>query len=523
MDIPGAWENEKGRTILWAIPEQPEGFVNISALAKVPGLYVLGQSFFHTANFPITSIFKRNVTGGAEEFLLGAISVLIIAVLSEVVQAVLMRTRRRTDGKASRRGVQIAFLVDEFYHVRNLFSHVIGTRGGRSHGQDDSARMGTFMSFTVLCIALALMAADVFAVYLTQASTFYSSDENQYNLRGFQPIGTDRGTTKWINRLARDISCVSPAFTDGGQKREFTINACIMFDIKEAHMQVTDTIDEIKVRSFFHKAGSEHRVTFGDAVIGIRKRTFLYATDNEDRKAFTKRITFETNDTNDFAYTKYIHELFIYSVLEVNCNDGPVTCKERVKQLEASPGEHSIVEQEITFWRTRENDDKALVRGIESTYRIPLDNPFTSIDKGINPLVATAAIEEVGGPGTYVDITHEDVETDLRGLISEEGRVAGLVALLSIFGFFSVLLVVLRVVLRPLSLSELAWDACNRESEASSESSRGKVVNSRSRGSSLELEVVSENDEFAAAERTREMEARRKRHVGHGELPDDQV
>lgn len=467
MDIPGAWVND-GHIVLWDIPKQPPGFVNITSEAREPGVYVFGKNNFRSADFPLINIFKRNVTGKAEEFLLGAISVMLITVLSELVQVILMQTRRRKNGAASRQGVQVAFLVDEFYHFRNVFSHVTGRKtDDNRRGQRDSVKGKTLLSVVVLCIGLALMAADVFAVYLTQPSNVYSWKENQYNLRGIQPIGTDQGITRWVTRLSRDRSCVTPTFSDSGQKREFSLSPCIMYDFKEAHTKVTDTIDEITVRSFFHRGGSDHRVTFGDAAISIRKRTYLYVAGNNNRDAFAKRLTFETKETEDLAYTKHLHALFIYSVLEVNCNEeeATVSCKERVEQLNARGGEHEIVEEEITFWRSRKKDATAVIRGVESRYRISLDNPFTSVDNAINALVVTSAIREVRGPGTYIDITSEEVDTDIRGLISEEGRVAGLVALVSIFGFFAVVLIVLRLVLRPVSLPELAWNALDNDSE----------------------------------------------------------
>lgn len=473
------WVNKNGFTVLWDEPERPpfirnKSVRNISGLDHIPGgfpgdfpgNYVLGQNFFWTLDFPLTNIFRRKVSGGAEEFLLGAISVLLIAILSEIVQAILMHTRRR-NRRASSRGVHIAFLVDEFYHFRNVVKHLVGRRSTTRLQSEENrtVRKRTYTSLIIVLIALGLMAADVFAVYLTQPNLVFSK-KDEYNLRGIQPIVTDRGLTKWIRRLARDRICVTPVFTASDQERQFVVSACINFRTEKAHDSVDELTDNmnITVSSFYHMAGNDHYITFGQARMHIRVRAFLYLAD-KGKESGARRFYFVNEampDNNGFE--KFLHELFIYSVMEESCNQkkdnvstSQFSCDEVVASKSILDGR--VVEKEISLFHKRNGEEIRNVTGYQTTYKVTMNNPFFSVDNGVNPLVATALFQENSSKGTYLNLTTDKVIDQLEGLITEEGRMAGLILFLTIFIIFSITLIILRSTLQPVSLGAMAWSA----------------------------------------------------------------
>lgn len=483
--------DENGRNILWSIPTPPPNFLNISSSTDHNGIYILGQVFFKVRNIHVTNIFKRNLFGTAEDFVLGAISVLLIAVLSEIVQAVLMHTRKNR--KPTRRGLQVAYLVDELFHFRHLVSRVFKGKDARKNlltVDRESSKIRTLTGLTVILIAVSLMAADVFAVYLTQPSRVGSYRHHQYNLRGIQPIASDHGLSKWVNRLSRERTCVTPAFTEGQQKRKFVLSICFMFSFHRGHDSFNDTISEVNVTSFYHIGGSDHTVQFGNASIKLMTRTLIYVNDDNylEREAFVDRINFATNDSKSLDFTKYIHELFIYSAMEFNCNqeNWVHTCAELVN---AVTREHEIVERNIFLWEGRENDEYRTVKGVRSTYTVPMNNPFETYIKGIAALTTTSAIVEAEGPGTYSSVKTENALDDIPGLLEEEGRVAGLLALLSILGVSFLILITLRVTLKPASLGGLAWEAEFSEVDRSSSRCLDKRVGTMTSHSSMFLDL----------------------------------
>lgn len=492
--------DENGRNVLWSIPTPPPNFLNVSSSTDHSGIYILGQVFFKVRNIHVTNIFKRNLFGTAEDFVLGAISVLLIAVLSEIVQAILMHTRQNR--KPARRGLQVACLVDELFHFRHLISRVF--EGKHTHKNlltesRESSKRRMLTGVTVLLIAVSLMAADVFAVYLTQPSKEGSYRHHQYNLRGVQPIASDHGVSKWVNRLSRERTCVTPAFTEGEQRRKFVLSVCFMFSFHREHDSFDDTIDEVNVTSFYHTGGSDHIVQFGQANITLMTRTLIYVNDNNHlkREAFVDRINFATNDTENLDFSKYTHELFIYSAMEFNCNqENKVhTCAELVNTVTRK---HEIVEKDIFLWQGRKKDEYRTVKGVRSTYKVSMNNPFETFDKGIAALTTTSAIVEGKGSGTYSSVKTEEELDDIPGLLEEEGRVAGLLALSSILAIGFLILIILRVTLKPASLGGLAWDAEISEGDISSSRCLDKRVATMTSHSSMFLDLL-DGEEYRAA------------------------
>lgn len=459
------WVNKNNNTVLWDIPARPPNLDNISYV-EFPGNYVFGLNFFHTRDFTLTNIFRRKVAGGAEEFLLGAISVILIALLSEIVQAILMHTRRSRNG--SRRGVHIAFLVDELYHFRNVVTHFVGSSSATGIRSEESRaiKKRTYTSLIIVLIALALMAADVFAVYLTQPRTVHSR-KDQYNLRGVQPIVTEQGRSRWARRLARDRVCVVPVFTSSNQDRLFFISACVLSDVVTAHDNVDDITDFVTVKSFFHIAGSDHYVTFGDAKISIRNRAFLYISEDALKSgAPARRFFFENEMLPNNAFEKFLHQLFIYSAIEESCNhnDTKYTCKEIVDSLEIVKEDTKPIVEPIKLWHARNGSLLQDTAGYQTKFKVTMNNPFFSVDHGVSPLVTTAKIQEVATPGTYLDLKTDAALNELVGLISEEGRMAGLPLFSTVLLIFAVSLVVLRLTLQPISLGEMAWNSRDMDS-----------------------------------------------------------
>ena len=448
--------NEKGKNILWAIPLQPEGFRNFSKDDSRNGGYIFGQNVFHTRDIPITNIFRRKIGGSAEEILLGALSVLIIAVLSEIIQAILLHSRRtKTE---SQRGVQNAVLVDGFTHLRSMFA-VIKNLRIKANSVPTLNRKRFLLGLLMFSIALALIAADILAVYLTQPYVVSSSD-SEYNIKVSQPIGTNSGVGRAARRLSQERPCVTPIFTHGPQNRNFSVSACISYKKNEAHTGETDVIDQVTIGSWYHAAGSDHEISFGQAAINITTRAFLYFSENS-----TRRLLYETKDTEDLQYAKYLQSLFIHSCIEISCNQDPSkNCEQLVGELSNTT---AIQEKEILLWSSREEDKIEVARGVVTTYSVNLtNNPYSTIDRGMFPLVSTAVMEEVQGPAKYALTSTDELQENVDGLLIEEGRVAGLWAML--IGFICVLfiLIVLRFMLRPVSIGAMAWELANNEADA---------------------------------------------------------
>lgn len=414
------------------------------------------------SNFRIVGIFHRQV-GPADEFLLGVISVFLISILSELVQTVLLRTGR--DRRVFARKLVYAALLDEVSHFRNIWSHMRNTRYVSQRTQSrsqsrSSTRHRLFVSIVFVSIALLLFVAEVIAVLVTQPIVV-SSSKTEYNLRGIQPLATSLGVSKFVWRRVLQNVCVTPIMRPLLQSRNFILKSCFIVKDIIALDSFDDVSDEITVKSWFHSAGSDHNITFGDGSFNLSIRTELFP--NTGFNDISRRITYESLDNDQMDHAQYVHRRFIYATIEWSCNQeySERTCRVLVKELveEKPEREPRIIEK----WRGRHKIITENVTGLASTYRTRINAPYWAVRAGMRELITSGGVEEVSRPVTYHVIKDDSREDGIPGLLSEEGRVAGLLPIsLILVGGFCILLV-LRHILKPVPLALLAMGQANNE------------------------------------------------------------
>lgn len=439
---------DNGKEVLFGIPSPPPNFLNVSENVFA-GIYIVGHDKFLVKDVHVVGVLRRSV-GPSEEFLLGVLSVFLIAVVSEIVQVILMRTRR--ERRLSPMSVVYACLVDELSHFRNIWSHLSSLR--RQEGNDRrqiTSRQRALASLVVVGITLALFVVEVAAVVLTQPITV-SSTEKAYNIKGVHPIGTSRGVARLIRRVAGNRICVSPIMTKSAQTRNFMVSACSLLEKKEDLTEETDVSNFIKVSSWYHRGGVDHNITFGEAVFHLRLRAELFL-DAGDGGA--RRVLFQSRDNAAMDHAKYIHERFIYSSMEWACNKpfSSKSCEELVQELKTV--EQKQVEKEIVLWRGKRGDITEKIKGLVTTFQVGMNSPYQAVNSGIRELYASAILTEVEEEAEYQNVLLDNIEKGIAGLISEEGRVAGVYLLLIIFVVLLIILFVVRLVLKPMSVARM--------------------------------------------------------------------
>ena len=317
------------------------------------------------------------------------------------------------------------------------------------------------LSVLVLSTTFGLFAADVIAVLLTQPSTTFSN-KYQYNLVAIQPVGTPKvGLSRFIRRLTGDRPCVSPIMTGSGQQRNFLISACTQYDIVEALSGDDDVSDEITIGSWFHRGGSDHNITIGKGRIGIRMRAELLLGAEEGG---ARRFLFQSLDDSNLSHARYIHRVVFDGAIDWACNNFKTrSCKELKEELKI---EQRIERREIKLWRGKKEDVVTEENGVISTGTIRMNAPFRAMNSGLRALVSSAGIMEVEDKGAYVRIADDSEEDGLEGLLSEDGRVAGVLLFGIIMVGLATVMVLLRVALKPVSLGYVALSGIQERSGA---------------------------------------------------------
>lgn len=431
----------------------PPSFVNVSSGSEA-GAYVFGNGDFRVrSDVRVAPLAHRSFGGAKEDLVLGVISVLLIALLSEIVQTVLLR-RAAARARPARGGVRAAYALDEVSHFRNVWSLVRARHGA---GGGSATRGLAFRSLLILAVAAALLAAEVIAVYLTQPYRLYSS-ESQYNLRGVQPAGTALDVASKIDLVTAEKTCITPSMMHSNQTREYTLSACVMRETNPALTGLYDEATSVNVSSWFHRAGSDHTVDYGNGdqrgSFKVNQRALLM----KGQSGMSKAILFDTVEGHVESCT-YLQKYMMYMAMQWSCDQESAdrTCTEMKDELKFH-GPKKVFRNELKVWEYR-NTSEAGFLGFKMHFTIKLKQPHDALKSALHVLTTSAVIYEVPGPGLYFDVSAEKEQHGIEGLLSEEGRIAGVVLLASILGALSVVLVVLRCCLRPVSLARIARDA----------------------------------------------------------------
>lgn len=466
---------DDGEWVLREVPTQPPDFLDIWRLRnESQGFYIVGHDKFYAANFSISSIFQREL-GSADEFVLGILSVFLIATLSELVQTMLLRTGR--DRRLHAKYLLYAMMVDEMSHFHSVLRYLRGgTRRAKTTAAFIGRRKSIIISIVVLSIMLLIFVCDVIAVIVTQQTEIHSS-ENEFNLQGVHPAGTTRGNAKFIKRTALERGCVSPVILRARRQRNFIILACFSVEKKEALTKEEDMIEEITIGSWYHRGGFDHNITFEDASIHLHMRALMfpsvkiYDEEHQKQNESARRIMFESRDTPDMDHALYVQQRFMYAAMERNCNDynDTVDCRQILNEITFSSRN---VTSNITLWSTKSGRYAyETATGLETKFRVPIVDPFGTIDGALGDLVTSAVIQEKNGVAEYervIDDLHED---GMKGLMTEEIRTAGLALISIVLAIFLCALIIMRYICRPISLASIAATQMNDGSLVSDASS----------------------------------------------------
>lgn len=326
-------------------------------------------------------------------------------------------------------------------------------------------------SVTVLAFGAALIAAEVLAVYITQPFKVYAS-ASRYNLRGVQPVLTTDSAAVEVDVLTEKKRCVSPMMPGSNHSRDYSLFACVNRARDTALSRENHRSTYVQLESWFHKAGSDHYITYGNDRGNGTHEISTRASIMQSALGINSGLMFEVNQTLLAQHARFLHARAVQVAVEKQCDTYPSPdCQKNILD-KCSVGKATARKKTITLWEVKEDTGVQVpvtesVEGIVSRFQVELRAPGTVLAEAFRIFASSAAIEEVvDGEGMYVSMPHGEEYHSMEGLASEEGRIAGVVLLGLILIAMLALLVLLRVFLRPVSMAHLARDAIEAEDEA---------------------------------------------------------
>lgn len=288
------------------LPHPPQNF-SVVGVANGQGRYILGHDkFYVSSTLHITSRFQRDVTLHDDVYL-GLLSVVLIAIFSDILHTFILRSSR--DTTRSRLRLVCAFLLSEFAHFRNVLRHCapihrILLASSSGAGAGGGTGMTVRLSVNILFFTSLLFFADFLSIFYTQQSALMS-DADQFNLVAYHPAAATLGQSKYIRRLVGDRPCVSPFMisTDTQRVRNYQLITCVKLSFgyatpgeRTTKVETTtsaaaavaamkggdgDDVDDevgksddagvartVVIESFFHRGGADHNITYGGGVGG---------------------------------------------------------------------------------------------------------------------------------------------------------------------------------------------------------------------------------------------------------------
>lgn len=448
---------EKNNTVLTAIPLPPATFKNVTQLPR-PGMYILGRGEYIARDIPIAPLLFRKI-GRADEYILAIITVFILALLSEIAFSILLR--RHSVG-----AIHVAYIVDELTHFRNICSHLLVQRG-RPRGQ--ASRRLLHVSIMALALALALFAADVLAVVITQPRPIYSN-RTQFGVVGVQPVGTSRGRARFIRRTAAERGCTSPIVREALQVRLFLLAACLQETHHGTGEYPSESAHTVRIASWYHRGGNDHNISFegpfghGGHTVTIRAQ--LYRQIPHPNGGTERRILFNTTDdeTELRETVVYLHRVFMYAALEYSCNRNWGADCISVAQAVNRDGNNRTEEfvTQISLWPGSKGEVLESVKGWETTFIVDLPAPWKATYSALRVVLTSAIVVEVDYATGTSRINSDEFVLGEDALVMEEGRIAGVALLSLVFGALVIVMTALRYLTNPVSLAYIARESLSR-------------------------------------------------------------
>lgn len=458
-------------------PSIPPNFsvVNLST----PGTYLLGHDKFSVTNdIHIVSPLQRDLTN-SDDFILGVLSVLLIATLSEISHSIILRS---TNKRIPTVRIVSAFLLSELTHLRNVFRYSkLTLRLLRSGGTQQQERASNFsldsqqtssractVSLYVLFFAAILFISDVLAVVFTQQAPHFSSDL-QYNIRAFHPSSpASEGLSRYVRRLAGDRPCASPfLITNSTQIRNYHLLACILIQFGgTVNPGPYDQSKDVSIESFYHRGGSDHKIYFGNGFLTVSVRAQIILDKNDGG---ARRLLFTSLDDKSFSHARYIHEVTVANAKDWVCKKEKPPyeewCNNNSSAIQAIETEQ--VNQTIYLWRGKSDSIFENATGIKSTFSgINLFNATGAFNSGVRSLISSSYAREVTGEGDYERVNDDEPEKDVPKLLGENRRITGVLLLTIVFAGLVVILLVLRHRLRPFSLGDMVLRGIDKDSSS---------------------------------------------------------
>lgn len=438
------------------------------------GRYILGHDkFYGSDEIHIANRFQRDISK-QDDIYLGILSVILIAIFSEILHTFILRSAQNTTPSPSR--LVSAFLISEFAHFRNVIRHYAPiTRivdrprdGMRPTSIMSGPKLSPFrLSLKILFFTLLLFIADFLSIFYTQ-QTEMSSGLHEYNLRAYQPSAAPLGQSRYIRRLVAERPCVSPfIITNSTSKdRNYQLLTCVKLEFGgTANANDNDLAQNISIESFFHRGGSDHIITYGSgfATVSVRAQVILSKANGGAR-----RLLFLTADDDQFTSVKYMHRLTFHAAAEWVCRrDGVANENWCNTQRAGEPQSSSTTKtKEIELWAGKTDKVIENQTGLVSTFEnINFPNSTKGFNSGVRWLISSGFVQEVIGPSDYQRVKDDFRETGIAGLLTENGRKLGVLAMLIAVSAAVLVMTLLRQYLQPVSLGEIVIRSLDKTNE----------------------------------------------------------
>lgn len=392
-----------------------------------------------------TGLFSTDLTK-RDDVLLAFLSLLLLLIIEGIVNTILLRTWK---GRISNFGFTVKYIIELFREYN--FIRVFTGRDVRDDADRPRKKPNFVLVTFAIFILLVTLGLEVGVLFLTDPVLREVTNEVA-TFRIQQPIPPNYDGVRFQYRASLNRPCSAISLLQVVASRT-SINSCVSTTLigssvelfKEAEGDVTMTIV-----SELHDYGAEHRVTIGNLSADYSTRVFFNLEDAEPRLMKRSTLVLPEMEMMDIVHKQYV--AFLFSIYAKDMKDNTMNI-DRLNALEFNFD--NSTGRMIDIIRVGDKTERAQ------------SMKYTTTVTGVIPRGdAALRVAQKAFRGAFAIILDDADMTDLfiqRGVQSvqaitwsETARVINWLSLLILLGAATIVLLILRLFLKPVTTAEIA-------------------------------------------------------------------
>lgn len=429
--------------------------IRIKDYENLPNLTEIRNEQFNIAGFldPIFTVTTRKTGPFTKDFttrddvLLAFLSLFLLLVIDAIVATVLLRTR---SGEISNFGFSVKVVLEyfrDFKLVRAFGSYYRRHTPRQSEGKVNIRLLAIAISLLVLIIGL-----EIGVLFMTDPQ-LRSVSNYEVTFRVKQPVLPHWDDIRFHTRASFNRPCTAMALK-GVEQGPTRINGCVSSNLSISNFELFAEISEsadFEVVSRLHEFGADHQISINGLSVTYAARAYFSLYDG-----LSRMMRHEKKEGREELYTEAVHLqyfAYLFSAYNLNVQGDTEFLLNELNGLDFNFSKKELFN--VTILEIKGNKIVRNMTEYRTKVRGRLPKGVAALRLGQHYFRGTSSI--VVGAADQMDLfLEEGVGMENSAVWEEVSRPINLLSLIVTLGAALVLLIVLRVRLKPVAVADIA-------------------------------------------------------------------